>query len=273
MTAPFRLVATDLDGTLLRSDLTVSPRSRRALAAAGTRGVRHLVVTGRQVAACRRLLAGLGYHGLLVCSQGAQLYDLTLDRPVWSATLDRSVARDVAARVGAEAGPISVGVATAGAHGRILVSRGFYSKPGADCEPVEPARLWAEPIEKMFLRHRMLSAHDLTQLVSRLYGDAVTATYSHHDVVEILPAGVTKGHGLTLAADLLGFSPSGTVAFGDMPNDISMLQWAGHGVAMRNGDERLLAVADEIAPGNDDDGVAVVLERMYASRPRRRGAK
>ena len=69
------LVATDLDGTLLRPDDTVSPRSRAALARAAAAGARHIVVTGRPVPGIRSLLAGLDYRGPAVCGQGTQLYD------------------------------------------------------------------------------------------------------------------------------------------------------------------------------------------------------
>ncbi|NUT33752.1 MAG: HAD hydrolase family protein [Hamadaea sp.] len=259
----FTVVATDLDGTLLRSDLTVSARTRRALAAAQAHGARHLVVTGRQATGCRTLLTSFGYRGVAVCGQGAQVYDVDDGRLLWSTTFDRDVAAAAVALITAEVGAMSLGVATAGADGRVLLPPGFYSRPGADCEVVDPARLWAAPIEKVFLRHRALPAATLAGHVARVCGDAVTVTYSHHSVVEILPAGITKAAGLAIAADLLGFTADQTIAFGDMPNDLPMFAWAGHGVAMGNGDPSLHAVADEIAPGNDDDGVATVLERLY----------
>jgi hydroxymethylpyrimidine pyrophosphatase-like HAD family hydrolase len=88
--------------------------------------------------------------------------------------------------------------------------------------------------------------------------------------MEILPPGVTKGSALGRAADLLGFTSADTIAFGDMPNDIPMLIWAGRGVAMGNADHRVKAVADEVAPAHDDDGVAAVLERAFALAPRPR---
>lgn len=261
----FGVVATDLDGTLLRSDLTVSPRSRRALAAARAHGARHLVVTGRQVAACDGLLSGLGYHGVAICGQGAQLYDTDSGRLLWSTTLDRDMARSVVDRVQAELGPLRVGVATAGCDGHVRIPPGFYRSPGADCEVVAPDRLWAEPIEKVFLRHPWLDAPALAHVVARLAGGAVTTTHSQPSVVELLPPEVSKGHGLALAAELLGFAPAETIAFGDMPNDIPMFAWAGYAVAMGNADARVRAAADEIGPSNDDDGVAAVLEHLYPS--------
>lgn len=259
----FAVLATDLDGTLLRSDRTVSPRTRRALVSARERGARHVVVTGRQVSGCRALLDDLGYRGVAVCSQGAQVYDHDRGRLLWSATLDRATARDLVERVTAEAGPVGVAVATAGLTGRVLLTPGFYSRPGPEHETVDARRLWSRPIEKLFLRHKPLGAAGLAALVTRLSGDSVTVTWSHGTVAEILPAGVTKAHGLALA----GFTGSDTIAFGDMPNDIPMFEWSAYGVAMGNAGAALKAVADEVAPSNDDDGVAVTLESLYDREP------
>lgn len=72
---PYKLVATDLDGTLLRSDESVSERTREALAAVTAAGAAHIVVTGRAVPWTRHILDDLGYEGLAVCGQGAQVYD------------------------------------------------------------------------------------------------------------------------------------------------------------------------------------------------------
>src|SRR5690606_38542238 len=116
-----------------------------------------------------------------------------------------------------------------------------YSNPGVECEVVAPDRLWAEPIEKVFLRHSWLGAADLAQEVARLAGDAVTTTHSQRNAVELLPPGVSKGHGFARAAELLGFAPDEAIAFGDMPNDIPMFERAGYAVAMGNGDARVRA--------------------------------
>lgn len=86
-------------------------------------------------------------------------------------------------------------------------------------------------------------------------------------VVEILPLGLSKATGLSLAARRLGVKAADTIAFGDMPNDIPMFGWAHHGVAMANAHDDLKAVAHEITASNDDDGIAVVLEELLRSAP------
>ena len=86
---------------------------------------------------------------------------------------------------------------------------------------------------------------------------------SNHGLLEDSAAGVTKASGLALVCDLVGVPAERVVAFGDMPNDVPMLQWVGHGVAMANAHDDLLAVADEITAPNSEDGVAQVLERWF----------
>jgi hydroxymethylpyrimidine pyrophosphatase-like HAD family hydrolase len=86
-------------------------------------------------------------------------------------------------------------------------------------------------------------------------------------LVELLPLGLTKATGLSLAARRLGLTAEDTIAFGDMPNDIAMLRWAAHGVAMAGAHEELKAVADEITASNEEDGIALVLERLLSPGP------
>lgn len=266
----FRLVATDLDGTLLRTDLTVSSRTRAALALAGRAGAAHLVVTGRPAASCREFLIAIGYRGLAVCGQGAQLYDASADRLLASAALDLDLARAVVKRTEEELGgrPLELAVVTAAPENRFVVTPRFTDRIRPDWGFVgSREELWAQPIEKVLMRHRELPDGRVAAAAALAGGDEVSVTHSEKGMIEVLPAGVDKAVGLGQAAERMGFSPADTIAFGDMPNDIPMLEWAGYGVAMGNAHPGLIAVADEVAPDHDEDGVAAVLERLYASRP------
>ncbi|MEU9007099.1 HAD hydrolase family protein, partial [Streptomyces sp. NPDC048551] len=95
-------------------------------------------------------------------------------------------------------------------------------------------------------------------------GDLVNVTMAGEHTVELQPPGVDKALGLARAADVLELAAASTIAFGDMPNDVPMFAWAGHGVAMANAHRELLDVADEVTLSNEADGVAVVLERLYS---------
>ncbi|WP_308280960.1 Cof-type HAD-IIB family hydrolase [Streptomyces monomycini] len=263
---PFRLVATDLDGTLLRSDQSVSERTLRALAGAAEAGASHLVVTGRPAAACEQYLTALGYRGLAVCGQGAQLYDAGAGRLLSSASLDLDLARSVVERVEAALGPLELGVVTAPPESRLKVTPRFGERVRHGWDVTTDRRLlWTRPIDKLVLHHTSLPEDEVEAVAQRLCGDEVTVVHSVRGMVEVLPAGTTKAAGVERAAELLGYDAAGTVAFGDMPNDIPLLAWAGHGVAVGNAHPALLSMADEIAPANDADGVATVLERLFGS--------
>ena len=270
MAAPiaYSLIATDLDGTLLRGDDTLSDRSLAALAQAAVAGAQHLVVTGRPAPRVRPLLDVMGSRGLAVCGQGAQLYDAGRDRLLWSITLERELAEPALGKIEAEVGQVYAAVDQDGVDGLTLIEPGYLMP-----HPTLPAvrvrhrdDLWCEPISKVLLRHPTLSDDELAATARAVVGSLATVTMSGPGTVELQPCGITKATGLALAAEHLGLGPEETIAFGDMPNDIPMFDWAAHGVAMANAHPELKAVADEVTLSNEDDGIAVVLERLFARR-------
>ncbi|OXY98646.1 HAD family hydrolase [Streptomyces diastatochromogenes] len=267
MAAPpaYALIATDLDGTLLRDDDTVSDRSRAALERAARAGARHLVVTGRPAPRVRPLLEGLGSTGLAVCGQGAQVYDAGADRLLWSVRLDRELAETALGKIEAEVGQVYAAVDQDGVDGLTLIEPG-YLMPHPTLPAVRVGRrddLWCEPISKVLLRHHTLSDDELAAIARSVVGSLATVTMSGPGTVELQPCGITKATGLALAAEHLGIAADRALAFGDMPNDIPMFDWAARGVAMANAHPELKAVADEITTSNEDDGIAVVLERLF----------
>jgi Cof subfamily protein (haloacid dehalogenase superfamily) len=261
----YALIATDLDGTLLRGDDTVSDRSFAALARVARAGARHLVVTGRPVPRVRPLLARLGCTGLAVCGQGAQVYDAGTGRLLWSVRLDRELAETALGKIEAEVGQVYAAVDQDGVEGLTLIEPG-YRMPHPTLPAVRVGRrddLWCAPISKVLLRHAALSDDELAAVARAVVGSLATVTMSGPGTVELQPSGVTKATGLALAAERLGIAAREALAFGDMPNDIPMFDWAGRGIAMANAHPELRAVADEITLSNEDDGVAVALERMF----------
>jgi Cof subfamily protein (haloacid dehalogenase superfamily) len=261
---PYRLVATDLDGTLLRSDHTVSQRSRDTLAAVTAAGAAHIIVTGRSVPWTRHVLDDLGYRGLAVCGQGAQVYDAGAHRLITSVTLDRQLAGLALAKIEAEVGPVAMAASRDGLTGEVLVGEGYAYHPELPVlHMTDTAELWAEPINKIYIQHRELGDDGLAEAARAAAGDLVGVTVAGDGIVELLPLGLTKATGLSLAARRLGVSAAETVAFGDMPNDVPMFGWAGHGVAMANAHPDLKAVADEITASNDEDGIATALTRIF----------
>ncbi|MEV5310844.1 HAD family hydrolase [Streptomyces sp. NPDC052610] len=260
---PFRLIATDLDGTLLRSDHTVSRRTRDALAAATAAGAAHIVVTGRAVPWTRPVLDDLGYQGLAVCGQGAQVYHAGEHRLLTSVTLDRQLAGVALAKIEAEVGPLYLAASRDGLDGDVLVGPGYEVQGTLPAVPFTDASdLWTAPLNKLYIQHPTLDDDELAAIATRVAGGFVTVLIAGEGIVELLPLGLSKATGLSLAARRLGLKAADTLAFGDMPNDIPMFGWAARGVAMANAHEELKAVADEVTSSNEEDGIAVALERL-----------
>ncbi|WP_089116229.1 HAD family hydrolase [Streptomyces sp. SS07] len=263
----YALVATDLDGTLLCPDDTVSARSRAALGLAAASGARHLIVTGRPVPGIRALLADLAYSGLVVCGQGTQLYDADTGRLLRSVALDREAADTALGKIEAEVGAVFAAVDQDGVDGVTLIEAG-YRMPN----PTLPAQrvssrddLWERPVIKVLVRHPELGDDALAAVARGAVGDLATVTMAGPGTVELAPRGVDKGTGLAAAAELLGIGAERTVAFGDMPNDLPMFAGSGLRVAMGNAHPELRAAADEVTLSNAEDGVAVVLERLFGT--------
>ncbi|GAA4106446.1 MULTISPECIES: HAD family hydrolase [Streptomyces] len=261
---PYKLIATDLDGTLLRTDGSVSQRTRDALAAATAAGAAHIVVTGRAVPWTRHILDDLGYDGLAVCGQGAQVYHAGEHRLLTSVTLDRQLAGLALSKIEAEIGPLALAASRDGIDGDVLVGPGYQVQEGP--LPVRSfedlTELWSAPLNKVYIQHPGYDDDALAKITRQVVGSLVDVVMAGAGVVELLPLGLSKATGLSLAARRLGCKAADTIAFGDMPNDIPMFGWAQHGVAMANAHDELKAVAHEITASNDDDGIAVVLEQL-----------
>lgn len=245
-----RLVATDLDGTLLRGDGTISAFSGTTLRRARAAGIPHVIVTGRPAAGCMPYFRELGYRGMAVCGQGAEIYDADAGTLTSSLTLSRAEAEHVAKSVLAASGTAELAVVTAGLDGSYLRLADAAAVPG--------------DVTKVLVSDPGLPVGALAALVAEICDGSLSVVQSDRGLVEVLPWGVDKAVGLAKVAGALGVADADVLAFGDMPNDKTMILRAGHGVAMSNAHPELRAVADEIAPSNDDDGVAVVLGRLLA---------
>ena len=256
-----RLVATDLDGTLVRSDGTVSPRTTAAIARVEAAGVPFVMVTGRPPRWMGGIAEATGHRGLAVCANGALVYDLHAARIVRPDLLSGEAALGVVDALRRELPGIAFAVER---HEADFAHEPSY-RPRWDSSdkltqaPVE--QLLAGDVVKLLARHEELTADELLASARGAVGDAATLTHSSADgLLEISAAGVSKASGLaSLAADF-GVEAADVIAFGDMPNDLPMLAWAGRAVAVANAHPEVLAAADEVTASNDDDGVAQVLD-------------
>ncbi|WP_194898184.1 Cof-type HAD-IIB family hydrolase [Catenulispora pinisilvae] len=257
------LIACDLDGTLVRHDGTVSPRTVAAFVALEDKGVPFVFVTGRPPRLMGQIADAFGGHGLAVCSNGAFDYDLRARAVVAEYGIDPSTLEKVVRGL-REAIP---GIGLAVEYADWLAADPDYEPGDWDRDLVvqrlAEADLWRRPAPKLVGRHPTLSADELLALAQPAVGDLVTVFHSNGvRLVEAVAPGISKADGLARHASRLGVAAEDVIAFGDMPNDLSMFGWAGRAYAVANAHPSLIAVADDVIGSVQEDGVARFLESL-----------
>ncbi len=266
-----KMVATDVDGTLIDNGEQVSTRTKAAVDALIADGVPFVLATGRPPRWIDPVVDGLGYAPLCVCANGAVIYDSAADRILSARTLDVETlawAADLAERLlpGCGLATERVGQSAHDAATPQFVSSPEYEHAwlNPDDTRVSRAEVIEAPAIKMLIRLPGAMSGDMRAVLEPALGDRADLTYStDHGLIELSAPGVTKATGLATVAQRLGVQHSALIAFGDMPNDVPMLRMAGHGVAMGNAHQEAKDAADEIAAANHEDGVARVLERWW----------
>lgn len=265
------LIATDVDGTLLDEDELVTPRTRAAVLAAVDAGTKFILATGRPPRWISPVVEALGFAPMAVCANGAVLYDSATDRILSAQTLSTDVLAqlaEVATRVIPGAG---LAVERVGRSAHDAATPQFLSSPGyehawlnPDNTEVSLADVLGEPAVKLLIRMAGARSADMAAALAPHIGIAGDLTYStNNGLIEVVPLGISKASGVDEVARPLGITADDVIAFGDMPNDIPMLLWAGLGVAMGNAHPEAKAAADEVTTPNTDDGLARVLERWW----------
>jgi Cof subfamily protein (haloacid dehalogenase superfamily) len=259
-----RLVASDLDGTLLRPDETVSDRTRAALAAAKEAGITVVLVSGRPPRSLGPIAERIGVGGVAICANGAIVWDLDAGTMLDSSPL----AADLATRLVhalREALPGALfAVELEGGFGREAGwSDGVVATP-PDVLEADALELITGPVTKLLVRHPTLPFEEVAERAREAVGEDAVVTWAGLRLVEISAAGVTKAYALERLCRRLGIAASEVVAVGDMPNDLAMLDWAGTAVAVANAAPEVLEAVDEVTAANTEDGVALLLERILA---------
>jgi hypothetical protein len=264
-----RLVATDLDGTLVRGDRSISPRTAKAFGRLASAGVPIVLVTGRPIRWLPGIYEQLTVRPLAVCVNGAAIYDPETDEMIHSAPLTAEAVAEACTRLRAAVPGVVFAAERDG--GRNLVHETDYAigpwevgRDGVRSAPYD--EVIAAPAHKLLVRAGAQPPDEFTALVAECVAGVAEATNSSSSgMVEVSAAGVTKASGLARVADSLGIAAGDVVAFGDMPNDLPMLAWVGHGVAMLNGHPAVRAAAHAVTTyTNEDDGVAAYLETLFA---------
>lgn len=270
MTLP-ALIACDVDGTLFDENETISPRTRDAVRAAVAAGAQFVVATGRPPRWIRPVVEALGFAPIAVCANGAVLYDPANDRVLSSRTLAVDTLAELAELATRVIPGAGLAVERIGERAHDTATPQFISSPGyehawlnPDNTEVSITDLLSAPAIKLLIRKAGARSSDMAAELAKHVGIEGDITYStNNGLVEIVPLGISKASGVEEVAKPQGITSDEVVAFGDMPNDIPMLMWAGHGVAMGNAHPDVLAAADEVTAPNSDDGVGRVLERWW----------
>ncbi|MEW1954096.1 HAD-IIB family hydrolase [Terrabacter sp. NPDC080008] len=259
-----RLVASDLDGTLLRSDGSISRRTVDAWTAAGEAGIETVLVTARPPRWLHDLEHVVGPRGTAICGNGAFVYEVATRRLVETHCFEPGVVEELVADL-RRALP-SLTFAAECATGPFVTED--YPEPHRDRGADRLLRgswheLGSEPVGKLLALAPGEPVEEFLATVEGVLGDRGHLHFSGaHGLAEINAPGVTKAAGLARWAERLGVPASEVWAFGDMPNDLPMLSWAGTGWAVASGHRDVRRAADRECPANDEDGVAQVLEAL-----------
>jgi hypothetical protein len=261
------LVAIDFDGTLLRSDGTISDRTTAAVRAVTRAGVRVMVVTGRPPRWLSPIAELLDHRGTAIAANGALVVDLNTGEVLDINPIEISVAHRIVERVRDLFPHAALGVERPDgfAHERDYPRGIRASERMPQVNHVDTVdQLLAQPPIKILVRVGDVDIDDAAALASEELDGVASVYHSGAHLLEIAAAGVSKASTLERLASRWDIPATAVVAVGDMPNDIPMLVWAGRAVAVANAHPSVHAVADEVTSSNDEDGVAAVLEGLLA---------
>lgn len=258
-----RAVALDVDGTLVGYEGVAAVPSTLVVDAVQRvrdAGVHVVLATGRAVYMTERVLKHLGVtHGYAVCSNGAAIADVSTGRPVHTVTFD---ATDPV-RYFVDMIPDAL-LAAENPSGGFRVTGDFPAgELDGEVIVVDHDELVAGPITRLVVRWPNGDRDRLSEIAQASGLASVDYAIGYHAWLDIMPAGVTKASGLAQVAEWLGFDAADTLAVGDGHNDVEMLAWAGHGVAMGQAPDDVKAVADAVCGHIDDDGLAALLASFF----------
>ncbi|MDR1868318.1 MAG: Cof-type HAD-IIB family hydrolase [Treponema sp.] len=267
-----RLLALDLDDTVLRSDLTISLRTRNAIRKVESAGIEVIVASGRIPASMDKFVKQLGLHKRnrpLICSNGSIIIESMTGKVTYEAFIPFESALIVYDLVTAEGFSVQI------YEGSTLYVSKQNEFTDYDIKLTGLKQIVAPDFREKLIDgcHKLLIPGDpmilqpLMKLLNSYLDKEITLFTSKPYFLEILPPNVNKGTALAIVAEKLGISADSVMAVGDSMNDAEMIKWAGIGVAMQNSSESFKQIADMVTErSNDDDGVADLIEHIFCNR-------
>ncbi|MBM7368190.1 HAD family hydrolase [Gordonia hydrophobica] len=272
---PPSMIASDVDGTLIDNANRITERTAATLERARSEGSELVLATGRPPRWIPEITDQLAHTPAAiryaVCANGAIVYDVVADRILHVEALQPDAMTRIADLCTELLPGCGLAAERVGSSAFDAATAPFVATPGYEHAWLNPdhvyvsqAEVVAEPAVKLLVRMPHLSSREMAATVAPHLGDLAEATFSiDTGLVEFSVPATHKAAGLAWLAEYRDVDATSPIAFGDMPNDVEMLRWATHGVAMGHGDPAALEVADEITASNVDDGVAKVLERWF----------
>ncbi|WP_169253357.1 HAD family hydrolase [Brevibacterium sp. 'Marine'] len=261
------LVASDIDGTLLLNWKPISTATIDAIHRCQDAGIPFVLVTGRPMRWLAPIAEQIPDLGRVVCVNGAVVYDIASQSVVDAHTIDAQSLTEIIAAVRVDHPEARFAYETLNGG---FIDREFVTGRPREARIIDDvSELAGEDVVKVLVRLATSDSQAMHDLIDPLVDGTCHASFSEPDngLVELAPFGITKAKTLEDLCDHLGVGRSQVMAFGDMPNDIEMLSWAGHGVAMGNALGSVKAIAAAVTDEVDDDGVARYLDAVLDTRP------
>ena len=267
MTSQYRpkLIATDLDGTIVPHDGKISQRTIDVFKKAYSMGIEIFFVTGRPPRWMPEIREAFGL-GRAICGNGAMLYDLLADRVLEEWLIEVPAQLEAVSKLRASIPQVSFAVES---HSYFHREKAYIPRWDVGLDNVGVATIEdviQAPALKLLARcsQQNLSSDEMLEIATRELKGLVTVTHSNplDSLLEISALGVSKGATLARMAERLGVDAADCVTFGDNPNDFSMLEWSGRSYAMSSGHPDGAKYAKSIAGPCDEDGVAIAIEAL-----------
>jgi Cof subfamily protein (haloacid dehalogenase superfamily) len=258
-----RLVATDLDGTIVGPSGEISDRTVRALRGVEDLGVPVVFVTGRPHRWLGVVAERTGHTGLAICANGGTVYDLHTEQVVAYHPFALDVGLEISRRLRDALPEVAFAVETLDGYAR---EQAYRARWDAGMEhtlgPID--EIFTDATVKLLVRHESMDADRLLAAARDIVGELAEFTHSSiGGLLEVSAAGVSKATTLAELCAERGIAAADVLAFGDMPNDLAMLAWAGTAYAVAGAHAEVLAAVELRTADPEDDGVASVLERIF----------
>lgn len=263
-----KLLALDLDGTIFGDDLVISERTRRAILRAQQQGVLVTIATGRMFVSARQIAADLSIDAPLICYQGALVRHSATGETLYHKTVPNRFAHEIIAKTEQLGLHLNLYLNDAIYAAQITPEALFYSRINMGLQINEVGNLdtWldaqdgAEPTKLVIITDADRTDEAL-ELFTSLYGDKLQVTKSHPRFTEFTSIECSKGRALAFLSERIGVDRDEVMAIGDGHNDLDMIAWAGHGVAMASAPQAVQDAAHSICAALIDDGTAQTIEK------------